>query len=60
MHSRLLVTEDLKILEVETVNDLTIKLVPAVILCRFVRLSAWIKHGLVGSKRYVYDLGCLY
>jgi hypothetical protein len=32
MHSRLSVTEGLKSLEVEAVNDLTITLVPAVIM----------------------------
>jgi hypothetical protein len=57
MHSRLLVTESLKSFEVEVVNDLTIELVPAIILCIFVRLSTQTQQELVGFQRYIYDLG---
>lgn len=60
MHSRFLVTEGLKIFEIEIVNDLTIKLVIAFILCESVRSSTGTRHGFFGYKRYTYHLRYLY
>ena len=60
MHNRFSVTEGLKLLKIEIVNDLTDKLVLAFILSESVYASTGTRHGFFGCKRYIYHLRYLY